>query len=76
VPCCPRNATVFPIPIEIDPAVVAATEDPLPEPYGQDLANAPAVRAALLAGEVRDEIAARGGELRRATGVWTRQRVH
>jgi RNA polymerase sigma-70 factor, ECF subfamily len=56
------------IPIEIDPAVVAATEDPLPEPYGQDLAAAPAGGAALLAGEVREGIAARAEELRRATG--------
>jgi bifunctional DNase/RNase len=47
------------VPIEIDPAVVAATEDPVPEPYSQDLAEAPAAGAALLAGEVRDGIAAR-----------------
>jgi bifunctional DNase/RNase len=56
------------VPIEIDPAVIAATEDPVPEPYGQDLADAPAGGAALLAGEVADGIAARAEELRRATG--------
>jgi RNA polymerase sigma factor (sigma-70 family) len=56
------------VPIEIDPAVVAATEDPVPEPYGADLAATPPGGAALLAGEVRAGIAARTEELRRATG--------
>jgi hypothetical protein len=32
--------------VEIDPGVVAATEDPVPEPYAQDLAEAPAASLA------------------------------
>ena len=53
------------LPVEIDPAVVAATRDGAPEPYAQDLASAPADGAALLAGEVRADIAARAAALRR-----------
>jgi RNA polymerase sigma factor (sigma-70 family) len=53
------------VPIEIDPAVLAATREAPPEPYAQDLAQAPTGGAALLADEVRADIAARADELHR-----------
>jgi RNA polymerase sigma factor (sigma-70 family) len=53
------------IPIEIDPAVLAATRHAPPDPYVQDLAQAPAGGAALLAEEVRSDIATRADELRK-----------
>ena len=53
------------IPIEIDPAVLAATRDAPPDAYAQDLAHAPADGAALLADEVRADIATQADELRK-----------
>ena len=52
------------IPIEIEPAILAATRDPLPEPYAQDLAQAAGGGAVVLADEVRADIAARSDERR------------
>jgi bifunctional DNase/RNase len=54
------------IPIEIDTAVLAATDEPqTPDPYTQDLGQAPANGAALLADEIRSDLAARADEIRR-----------
>jgi bifunctional DNase/RNase len=53
------------IPIEIDRAVLAATRDAPPDAYSQDLAHAPAGGAALLADEVRADIATQADELRK-----------
>jgi hypothetical protein len=53
------------VPIEIDPAVLSATRGAPPEPYAQDLAQAAAGGAALLADEVRAGIAARADEIDR-----------
>ena len=51
------------IPIEIDPAVIAATRQAPCDTYARDLAQAPAGGAALLAEEVRAEIATQADEL-------------
>jgi RNA polymerase sigma factor (sigma-70 family) len=51
------------VPIEIDPAVVAATRNARPDSYTHDLAQSPSGGAALIAEEVRADIAARADEL-------------
>jgi bifunctional DNase/RNase len=53
------------IPIEIDPAVLAATRSEGPAEYAEDLAQAAHDGAALLAGELRADLAARAAELER-----------
>ena len=53
------------VPIEIDPAVLAAASAGPPDEYGDDLAHAPEGGAEALAGEVRSAIAADAEELAR-----------
>jgi RNA polymerase sigma-70 factor (ECF subfamily) len=53
------------IPIEIDPAVIAATRSGAPAEYAEDLARAADDGAALLAGELRADLAARAAEVER-----------
>jgi RNA polymerase sigma factor (sigma-70 family) len=53
------------VPIEIDAAVVVATRNAPPDSYAQDLAQSPSGGAALIAQEVRSDIAARADEIRK-----------
>jgi RNA polymerase sigma factor (sigma-70 family) len=57
------------VPIEIDPAVLTAASDTTPDPYRDDLAQAPAGGAARLADEVRTDIAERADEIRRLRDI-------
>ncbi len=65
----PSDALVLAVtagtPIEIDPAVLAATRSAPPDEYADDLARSADDGAALLADELRAEIAARSAELER-----------
>jgi bifunctional DNase/RNase len=56
------------IPIGIDPAVLAATRSEAPAEYAEDLARAAHDGAAVLAEELRADIAARAAELERLQG--------
>jgi RNA polymerase sigma factor (sigma-70 family) len=56
------------LPIEIEPAVVAATRNALPDSYTEDLDQSASNGAALIADEVRADVAARTEEIRKLLG--------